>query len=358
MAIYEKNGKYYSRFKIHGHQKHILCHGATSKKQAQAIEDAEKFKLRQEIGGITKKEQKPVSLSLLLKRYENYSKTNKKSYQTYDVYAIRILRDYFGGNKNILELKTTEIESFKSHLLAKGLKASTINKYVQTLGKVINLGIDCGLLENNPVNKIAKLRVDNYKIRYLSIDEEKALFNEICKGQEVVGRDHKKKTIYPYRHLKPIVICALQTGMRRGEILNCRKDWVDLDKGYLNILETKNGKSREIPISKSLKPILKEAMQNDSEYVFVNPETQMPYVDIKHSFSTVIKNANISNFSFHCLRHTAATRMIESGCDIVVVKEILGHSDVSTTMRYTHSDSERKKKAITLLGNYNNYESI
>lgn len=83
-----------------------------------------------------------------------------------------------------------------------------------------------------------------------------------------------------------------------SSILNCRKEWIDLDKGYLYVLESKNGKSREIPISDVLKPILEEAMNNNSDYVFVNPETQLPYVDIKHSFTSVLEHANINNFFF------------------------------------------------------------
>ena len=77
--------------------------------------------------------------------------------------------------------------------------------------------------------------------------------------------------------------------------------------------------------------------------------TNKPYTDIKKSFSTVLKNANIENFRFHDLRHTVATRMVESGVDLLVVQEILGHSNIQTTMRYAHPVPERKKKAIDCL---------
>ena len=90
---------------------------------------------------------------------------------------------------------------------------------------------------------------------------------------------------------------------------------------------------------------------SNSEYVFINPETNKPYKDIKKAFSTVLKNANIKNFRFHDLRHTVATRMVESGTDLVVVQEILGHSSIQTTMRYAHPVPENKKRAIECLSN-------
>jgi len=76
------------------------------------------------------------------------------------------------------------------------------------------------------------------------------------------------------------------------------------------------------------------------------------YVDIKHSFSTCLKRAGIENFRFHDLRHTVATRLVEKGIDLVVVKEILGHSKIETTMRYAHTVPEQKLNAISVLNLY------
>ena len=87
-------------------------------------------------------------------------------------------------------------------------------------------------------------------------------------------------------------------------------------------------------------------------YIFINPETGLPYKSIKKSWKSAVKVAGIENFKFHDLRHTFATRLIEKNIDIVVAKELMGHADISTTMIYVHSDADRKKNAINVIDDY------
>lgn len=354
--ICEENGKFYGKITIKGEQKQFLCHGATSRNEAKAIVDAEKYKLRQEIAGIREKTKKKIKMSTLLNLYEKYAKVNKSSYNTFDKFAINKVRGYFGESKIANDIKQSDVEDFKKYLIEEQRKASTINKYILMLGKMYKLGIKQGDIDCNPVSEIKTLREDNYKIRFLTKDEEKALFTEVTKGYEVIGRDKKEKTIYPYIHLEPLIICALQTGMRKSEILECKKNWIDLDFGFISVLKSKSGLERKIPISETLREIFEEKLNdksNTTEYIFINPETNNPYTDIKHSFHSVLKKANIENFRFHDLRHTVATRLVESGIDLAVVKEILGHAKIDTTMRYAHPVPKRKLEAINVLNNYN-----
>ena len=150
------------------------------------------------------------------------------------------------------------------------------------------------------------------------------------------------------QHNKPLIECALQTAMRRSEIFKLKWSNIDFEYEIIELLETKSGKSRKIPISSKMMKVLEEA-KNGTEYVFINKDTGLPYNDIKKSFHTVLKKAEIKDFRFHDFRHTAATRMLEKGADIRTVQEILGHSSVKVTERYTHTNAKSKKSAIELL---------
>ena len=220
------------------------------------------------------------------------------------------------------------------------------------MSKIFSIGVDNEIISNNPLRKVTKLREDNHKIRFLTIEEEKRLFSEIEREYEVIDKyTRKKKIIQPYLYLKPIIITALLTGMRRGEIFNLKWSNIDFEYGFIELLDTKSGKARKIPLSETIENLLKN-IEKTSEYVFVNPETNQPYVDLKHSFTSLIKNAKIENFRFHDLRHTVATRLVEKGIDLLVVKEILGHSNIETTMRYAHPVPKRKREAIDVLNSY------
>jgi len=189
-------------------------------------------------------------------------------------------------------------------------------------------------IEKNPCSDVKKLKVDNQKIRFLTKEEENRLF-------EAIGE----------HWIKPIIITALQTAMRKSEILNLQFSCVNFTQRYIDLLKTKSGKPRQIPMSDKLFEVLNN-QQRIKEYVFINPITKNRHGNINDIFPEFLKKANIQNFVFHDLRHTAATRMVESGIDLVVVKEILGHSDIKTTMIYAHPVPERKLKAIKALNDY------
>ena len=195
----------------------------------------------------------------------------------------------------------------------------------------------------------------------MSVEEEKRLY-QVCdddfsftnlpyKEQEKLLRKHNGEHAY----LKPILIMALNTAMRKGEILNMTWDCVNFEKNEISALNTKNGKKNTIPMSSKLRKTLLELykIQNHNKYVFTNPYTGTKYTDIKKSFKTVCKLANVKNLRFHDLRHTGATRMVDAGVPLPVVKQILNHANIQTTMRYAHTMREQEISAVEALANYN-----
>ena len=111
--------------------------------------------------------------------------------------------------------------------------------------------------------------------------------------------------------------------------------------------KTKSDRKRLVPINK---PVLRELIKHkESHYLFINPRTLEPLQELKRSFKTACKKIRIEDLRFHDLRHTFASRLIEKGVDIITVKEILGHSSVRVTERYTHSSFPQKELAVRAL---------
>lgn len=335
MTTFKKGGnnKWYYRFQLNGKEYYRACKGATNKKEADMYEAIVKSELMKGNLGILENKKK-TSLKEGLDIYLHYSEVNKRSYKS-DLSLVKRISSFF-GNPDLVDIVPTSIDAFKQYLQVEfELKNSSINRHLEALSKMFNLCIADGLLDKNPMESVKKMLEENYKVRVLAKEEETLLFLVLDE------------------RLKPIVICALKTGMRKGEILTLK--WINIDfKGnYIELLHTKSGKKRKIPISKTLRKILLEIKKTStSEYVFVNPKTNKPYTDIKKAFRTALDKAGIKDFVFHDLRHTFATRLIEKGVDIVVVKELLGHADISTTMIYTHSDAIRKQHAIDIIDEY------
>ena len=152
-------------------------------------------------------------------------------------------------------------------------------------------------------------------------------------------------------HLKPIIITALNTGMRRGEILSLKWDQVDLRHGYISLTDTKSGVGREIPINKTLNNLLEDMPHSiESIYLFTDKDGN-PYKEVKHSFSTALRKAEIHNATFHTLRHTFSSHLVMKGVDLTTVKELLGHKSLNMTLRYSHLAPEHKTKAVMILDN-------
>lgn len=189
------------------------------------------------------------------------------------------------------------------------------------------------------------------RIRFLTVEEAKALLEAATP------------------HLRPIIIMALETGMRRGEILRLTWDDVDKKNGSIYIAETKNGEPRHVPMSNRLRATLDALPRSiQSRHIFTESIKKTPksrdrkrplnqpigkggkpfrYVDT--SFESACAKAGITGFRFHDLRHTAASHMAMAGVPLKTIGEILGHKTAAMTERYSHLTPEHKKQAVELL---------
>ena len=236
------------------------------------------------------------------------------------------------GNKTLKQIGVNDIEKYKKARVNK-VANSSINRELNVLSKMFSIAVENKYIQINPCLGVKRLRIENKPDRFLSIEEEEKLL----------------KAANP--NLRLIILVALYTGMRQGEILNLKWKDLNLKEKYIKILKTKNNKVRKIPLAKTLEEAF-TSLPRLSEYVICNPLTKTRYINIHKVFDETVKRAKIEHITFHQLRHSAATRMVEKGIDLVVVKEILGHADLSTTQKYSHPVPQRMLDAINELERY------
>ena len=323
------DGKWYVDFTFS--KKRIRRFGGYTKEQARNTLAKMRIEKLDERLGFKKPAQPDIAFDQFAREFiEIYSKQNKKSW-TRDEVSLRSLGPFFKG-KTIQDIGPELIERYKAKRKTE-VSPATVNRDLAFLKTMFNKAVEWGRLESSPVKNVKKFKEPNSKERILCPDEMKRLIDAAN------------------NHLEPILIIALNTGMRRGEILSLKWENIDLSKRCIHLEDSKSGKSRDIPMNGLVIEVLSVIAQN-SEYVFPNPRTGGPIEDVKTAFKTACERAKIKGLRFHDLRHTAATRMVEAMVDLVTVSKILGHSSIQMTMRYAHPTPENMRRAVERLGEF------
>ncbi len=260
---------------------------------------------------------------------EIYARPNKSSWRRDESCVVHFKK--FFGEKYLHEIKAKDVEEYKSQRL-EHVKKSSINRELGCLTTLMNKAVEWDKLAENPANSVKKFRVQNQRTRYLEADEVDKLIGA-CGGS-----------------IKPMVITALNTGMRKHEVLDLEWKDIDLKNNIIYVKKTKNKKCREVPINDTLRDFFEELKRKKrTGYVF-SKEDGTPYKSLKTAFGTAVRKAGIEDFTFHDLRHTFASHLVMNGVDLKTVQELLGHSNIETTMRYAHLSVGHKKQAVNRLG--------
>ena len=339
--VRKRGTRWYYDLMIHSVRYRGALPEARTKKQAEKAE----AKIRLEIyeGKFGTEAGSTRMIDFINEIYLPWSRANKRSCRD-DELNCRVLSDYFGG-KSFTQISPLVIEKFKRDRkdtetrYKRPRKPASVNRELATLSRVFSLAMDNGIVSNNPCRKVRKLREDNQRKRYLSVGEEKALMAVL------IGRR---------AHLAPLVQLAIHTGMRRGELLGLRWQNVDFIRGVIHVTQTKTNRDRDVPMNSAVKRILLD-LQRESEgqeFVFVSGKTGVNLTDVKKGFASACTDAGIKDFKFHDLRHTAGTRLADSGADAFTIAEILGHATLQMTKRYTHATDLRKREAVEGLSDY------
>jgi integrase len=209
------------------------------------------------------------------------------------------------------------------------IRPATLNRELSLLKHMYTKAIEWGKCKENPAKKVKKLKGEVKRVRFLMPDEVQKLLSNCPE------------------YLRPIVTVAVHSGMRKGELFGLKWAQVNFEQGIITLHDTKNGERRDIPMNETVKTTLK-GMERKSEHVFCDEEGEA-FVRMQRSFEGALKKSGIEDFRFHDLRHTFASNMVMAGEDLNTVRELLGHKDLTMTLRYAHLSPNHKTRAVNVL---------
>jgi integrase len=221
---------------------------------------------------------------------------------------------------------------------------ATVVRYMAALSHAFTIAVnEWGWLEDSPMRKVKKPALPRGRVRFLSDDETDS------NGESIDGertRLLKACQASDNSYLYTVVVLALSTGMRRGEIMGLTWDDVDLHQGRITLYETKNGEIRVVPLVGKALELLKEysKVRNlKTSLLFPGKpirseggEVTYRPIDLRAPWLTALKKAKIEDFRFHDLRHSAASYLAMNGASLAELAEVLGHKTLQMVKRYTH----------------------
>lgn len=285
--------------------------------------------------------------------------------------TLQALKAQFGTwyGRKFDELTPWALERFKADRLKSGTAAATVNRDVDRIKAVMSKAVEWGVIAVNPLANVKRVKgANDSRVRFLSDAESKRLSAALEKREGRrrrarergnawrVARDHEPRPEWgpdEYTdHLMPLVLLALNTGARRGELFGLTWADVDLQRGLMTVraATSKGNRTRHIPLNADALAALKrwKGSPNREGLVFPGPlGTRMG--NINKSWAELVKLAKLENFRFHDCRHDFASRLVMAGVDLNTVRELLGHSDIAMTLRYAHLAPEHKADAVAKL---------
>ncbi len=360
--IYKRGRNWYLDISVKGRR--IRKRLGPSKDVAKlALKDAEVKAARDEFGFI----QNDIAIEKFLEKFLEYSRTNhsKATTKRYNA-VIDNFKGFLAAYPSAVFLsqvkpehidlykvyrkdalvnpngKRVESEEKATEFTRKGARSKTINFEIDTLRTVFNLAIKWDYLKENPTQKVTRLKVSDSKApRFLTI-EECERFLSYCPDD-----------------LHPIYFTFLNTGMRKAELENLEWGDIDLKRRRIKIRfkpdwKPKSGE-REIPMNQKLNDLLTELKKKNasglkSNYVFPHSDGRKLKTKLRRQLIKIAIEANIKDLTtLHSLRHTFASQLIMKGVDLPTVQKLMGHSDIQTTMIYSHLAPDHLADAVEKL---------
>lgn len=270
-------------------------------------------------------------------------------------------------SKPLADVTPSILDQWRVKRLNDGISNATFNRDIGVLKSLMTKATEWGSLKENPLKNLKLFKIDRApKVRYLSVEEETRLRQALSDREHQLRQERKSANQWrkdrgyelynepddneSCDHLMPMVLLSINTGLRQGELFNLNWDMVNLSEKSLILSGgiTKNSSSRYIPLNDEANQLIQQLYKKNkfkAGLIFPSKNNQ-PFNNIKRSWSSLLKKANITQFRWHDLRHHFASKLVMAGIDLNTVRELLGHSDIKMTLRYAHLAPEHKINAV------------
>jgi integrase len=328
MGVFKKQGVYWIDYYVQGHRKRERI--GPDKRLAETVLRKRKVEIA-EGKFLDKRKVLRCSFNELAHLYLEWANTNHRGYASTRS-RVEHLKEEFGALQ-LGEITPLMIDSYVARRAAIR-KPATVNREIEILRHMFRKAQEWGKALDNPAKHLRLLWASNRRLRYLSLEEMERL-------PSVADEGHR-----------PILIAALHTGLRRGELFKLTWQDVDFKQGVVQAVHTKNGERREVPMSDTLRETLRSLPRSLASACVFPGKTGKGLVDIRKRFHRALREAGIEGFVFHDLRHTFASHLVMAWVDLMTVKEFLGHKSLQITLRYAHLAPDYKRSTISRLDTY------
>lgn len=311
--------------------------------------------------------EKPITLGDFIgEHFAPWARVNQKA----GTATVAALEACFGSlyGRDLRSVVAFDIERFKTTRRKAGIKPATVNRDLDRIRKVFACAVEWGFLSEHPLRKVKRIKVDNERVRYLRADEEKRLRKTLAdreaarRKQRESGnkwsseRGNEERPMWPKDgftdHVMPIVLLALNTGMRRGELFGLEWRSVNMAGKLLTVEagNAKSGKTRHLPLNSEAMDVLRRWKKQHGGSGLVFPSASgARFNNINKAWAGIITAAKLPDFNFHDLRHDFASKLVMAGVDLNTVRALLGHADIKMTLRYAHLAPGKLADAVAML---------
>lgn len=238
------------------------------------------------------------------------------------------IENHFGSDTRLSALDERKVYDWVQFMRSSGLAPGTINRRLSSLSVLLRTAHEEWLiLERKPKVKFQSEK-GNGRTRWLTYAEESRLLSKTNGDTD----------------MRNLIIVLIDTGMRLSEALKLQPMDVDLDQGLIRLYDTKEGRPRGIPMTTRVKKILGQEIRQGETHLFSTPKRT-----IQAKFAAIRKDAKLDDVVLHSLRHTFASRLVQSGIDLYRVSRLMGHSSIKVTERYAHLAPIDLQQAITVM---------